>query len=329
MLCLATASTVLRVINATTSALDVHASYLDISGTTVTAGATNTLITTAATTTVVAAPGSGVRNVKLVMICNQHASIATQVTIQVYDGTTAYQLYSEMLEPRQRLLIQEGVISVVGESSPSQPAVTSSFARPWHGRLVGCAGDGDPGALMYECQRAGIVGATPTNISTSVARCSAFILPADLNVQRIRAYAIGASAGFYTVALYRLNDLVKLTPTITVRCMPFTWLSLGQKLNLTLYKDIPYFIACSANATNTTAGLMCMGGTTTTTTGVINTLPGSLPGNMALTKNYLNSFQFQFAVTTGALPQPAATLAAPAAWTGGMPAFWLDGLGGA
>lgn len=30
------------------------------------------------------------------------------------------------------------------------------------------------------------------------------------------------------------------------------------------------------------------------------------------------------AVTTGALPDPAATLAAPAAWTGGMPAIWLD-----
>lgn len=32
----------------------------------------------------------------------------------------------------------------------------------------------------------------------------------------------------------------------------------------------------------------------------------------------------QFAVTTGALPATAATLAIQAAWTGGMPAFFLD-----
>ncbi len=32
----------------------------------------------------------------------------------------------------------------------------------------------------------------------------------------------------------------------------------------------------------------------------------------------------QFAVTSGALPDPAATLAVQGAWTGGMPAFFLD-----
>jgi hypothetical protein len=104
-----------------------------------------------------------------------------------------------------------------------------------------------------------------------------------------------------------------------------TWVSIGSNLNVSLVKDTMYFIAVSVNATGTTAGLTCMGGTTAATTGRVNTIPASLPGSMALgATNYLNHFQFQFAVSTGALPNPAATLAAPAAWTGGMPAFWLD-----
>ena len=66
MLLLNSTSDILRLITgAAASTIDVHASYVDLNGTTVTAGRKNTRITTATTTTVVAAPGaSTARNVK-------------------------------------------------------------------------------------------------------------------------------------------------------------------------------------------------------------------------------------------------------------------------
>jgi hypothetical protein len=53
-------------------------------------------------------------------------------------------------------------------------------------------------------------------------------------------------------------------------------------------------------------------------------LPSARPGNLDADLGYVSSALGQFAVTTGALPNPAATLAVAGAWTGGMPAFFLD-----
>jgi hypothetical protein len=77
------------------------------------------------------------------------------------------------------------------------------------------------------------------------------------------------------------------------------------------------------NATGTTAGVQCIGATT----GRIGVLGTAWPGNLDvdLATPIINPFCFsQFAVTAGALPATAGTLAARAAWAGGMPAFWLD-----
>lgn len=71
-------------------AFDVHASYVDYNGTTVTPGRTNTAqITSATTTTIVGSPGSSTqRNVKHISIRNAHASASNTLTVQHYDGTT-------------------------------------------------------------------------------------------------------------------------------------------------------------------------------------------------------------------------------------------------
>lgn len=60
------------------------------------------------------------------------------------------------------------------------------------------------------------------------------------------------------------------------------------------------------------------------TTGQIQSTPSALPGSLTVNSGYLGTYAFQFAVTTGALPATAATPAAGAAWTGGVPAYWLD-----
>jgi hypothetical protein len=127
------------------------------------------------------------------------------------------------------------------------------------------------------------------------------------------------------VALYRLSDLARLTPELAFTTAANTWVSIGSALNVSLTKDTPYFVACSVNTTGTTAGPGCIGGTVTATTGLISTAPSALPGNLAISSTTrIDEYFFQFAVSSGALPNPAATLVTQATWTGGCPAFWLD-----
>lgn len=78
------------VVTASAVALDVHASYVDLSGTTVTPARTNTLqITTAITTTVVPSPGASTqRKVKFLTIRNTHATSSNDITVRHTDGTT-------------------------------------------------------------------------------------------------------------------------------------------------------------------------------------------------------------------------------------------------
>ena len=196
--------------------------------------------------------------------------------------------------------------------------------RPWFTKIAGAYGDGDPAELMRHVQRAGTVAPTPTAITTSVARIAFFRLPSALTVNKIRFFGVGATTNVYRVAIYRYSDLARLTAEIAVTTAANTWGAAGAGLALSLVAETLYFIAVSVNATGTTAGLVAFGGTTAATTGQIATAPQSLPGNLDMDAGFLDGFQAQFAVTTGALPATAPTLAAPAAWTGGMPAFWLD-----
>ena len=318
MLLLPATTDLLRVITDSAATVDVHASWLDVDGTTVTPGSTNTAISSATTTTVVAAPtGTAKRNLKLLSIRNRHASTSVTVTLQLYNGSTAYELDKRVLGPGQSLVMQDGIIV-----SPPTGGVQT---RPWFGLVAGAMCDGDPGRLMSEMQQGGVVAATPTNITASVARCAAFMLPFDLTVNRLRAYGVGATTTVYRVALYRMSDLARLTAELAFTTVANTWVSIGSALNVTLSKDVAYFVACAVNTTGTTPGPACMGDTIAATTGQVQSAPAALPGNLAMgATNRLGGYQFQFAVTTGALPNPAATLALPAAWTGGCPAFWLD-----
>ena len=320
MLLISGATAALKLVTDAAVTVDTYVSFskTDTTGTASTdVGYQASAINSATTTPICAAAGANKTiNISSVSIRNKSASSSVTVTVNVDDGTV-FELFSTHLGPGASLQYT----SITGWFVTTPSAVN----RPWFGKLAGCYGSGDPGEMMEMVQRAGVVAPTPTNISTSVARCSAFMLPFDLTVNRIRAYGIASTTTTYRVALYRMSDLARLMSETAFSTSANTWVSIGSALNVQLSKDVMYFIACSVNATGTTAGAIAFGGTTTSTTGQVNTAPGSLPGNMQLgSNNYLSHFQFQFAVTTGALPNPAATLAAPAAWTGGMPAFWLD-----
>jgi hypothetical protein len=202
-----------------------------------------------------------------------------------------------------------------------QTWVTPAAVTPaWKGAIAGGFGNGDPCdtlQLMYNNP----INATPTNIAITVARISYFKLDTSLVVNKIRFFGVGATTNVYRVAIYRSSDLSRLTSELAFSTSSQTWGSVGSALNLTLAANTLYFIAVSVNATGTTAGLQCI----SSTTGRIGVLPNSWAGNLALGANKIDACALaQFAVTSGALPNPANTIAAQVAWTGGMPAFFLD-----
>ncbi len=91
MILLTSTADLIQVVTGSSGNIDVHASYVDYNGTSITPGRYNTTpqITTQATTTVVASPGGSVqRNVKHISIRNAHASTSNAITVQHYDGTT-------------------------------------------------------------------------------------------------------------------------------------------------------------------------------------------------------------------------------------------------
>jgi hypothetical protein len=109
MLILSSTSDIIRVVTSAAAQVEVHASWVDLNGTTITPDRTNTPhITTATTTTVVAAPAASTkRNVKHLNITNDHASASCAVTVEHFDGTTAIELIAFILLPGENMIFNE------------------------------------------------------------------------------------------------------------------------------------------------------------------------------------------------------------------------------
>lgn len=111
MIFLASTASKLQIVTSAAGQINVHASWVDLAGTTVTASTTNSgNIATAATTDIVAAPAaSTVRNVKSLKIGNNHATVSNTVTLQHTDGTNVVILEQVTLAPLERIGYEEGV----------------------------------------------------------------------------------------------------------------------------------------------------------------------------------------------------------------------------
>lgn len=109
MLNLASTSDLLRVTTSAAADIEVYCAWVDLNGTTVTPGRTNSAsITTATTTTVVASPAaSTVRNVKHINITNNSASASCVVTVDHTDGTNPVELMSFNLLPGENMIFNE------------------------------------------------------------------------------------------------------------------------------------------------------------------------------------------------------------------------------
>jgi hypothetical protein len=108
MILLSGASDGLRLVTSSTANLDVVAGFGDYASGTVTPGRQLTTIGSAATTTIVAAPGASTqRTVRFLTIRNRHASTANTITLQVFDGTTAFEVYKVTLAAGEALVYDE------------------------------------------------------------------------------------------------------------------------------------------------------------------------------------------------------------------------------
>ena len=109
MLLLTSVSDVLRIVTATaTTTIEVHASFVDLNGTTVTPARTNTRITTAATTTIVASPAASTqRNIKGLYVTNNSAGTSCNVAIEHFDGTNSVELMQFVLLPGENMGYRE------------------------------------------------------------------------------------------------------------------------------------------------------------------------------------------------------------------------------
>lgn len=209
-----------------------------------------------------------------------------------------------------------------GDASWGTP--TASAANPWDGKVVGAYGSGDPNMMMELIANTGVVSPTPTNISTSVARISYFRLPQAITVNTIRYYGVGAVTTTYRCAIYNGDTLARLTTELVFTTPSAAFGSITVSGGLTLSAGQLYFMAVAVNATGTTAGVAAFGTTIAATTGQIAILPKSYPGRLNIDSLNIFGGLAQFTVTSGALPATAPTIAAQGAWTGGMPAFFLE-----
>lgn len=99
---------VLRVVTSAAVTVDVAAGFASHASGTITPGRQFTAITTATTTTVVAAPGASIqRTIRFLSIRNKHATTACTVTLELFNGTSAFEIYEVTLAAGEQLLYDE------------------------------------------------------------------------------------------------------------------------------------------------------------------------------------------------------------------------------
>lgn len=127
------ASDVLRIVTTTTATLSVMTHYADYPGPDVLPRREDAASTTATTTTILAAPGASLsRTVQGLNIVNTHATTANVVTLQLFNGTTAHQIYKVTLAAGESLIYERGhgfaYVNALGMPKTSESTGSSAAA---------------------------------------------------------------------------------------------------------------------------------------------------------------------------------------------------------
>jgi hypothetical protein len=100
----------LQLVTTSVASVDVQASFIDLSGTTITPGNQNTAISSATTTDIVAAPGaSTTRNVKTLHVRNKAATLSVNIIVVFDANGTDYELHEASLAPGESCEYVEGL----------------------------------------------------------------------------------------------------------------------------------------------------------------------------------------------------------------------------
>ncbi len=122
MLLLTATTDKFQLVTSSAAQVDVHASYMDLNGTTVTPGRQNTSISSATTTDIVASPGaSTTRNVKELLLHNCSTTTANTVSLLFNQNATVYDFVDKTLRPGETYAYTEGAgwVLLTGGSPPA------------------------------------------------------------------------------------------------------------------------------------------------------------------------------------------------------------------
>lgn len=231
MIILATTSDVIRLVTTSANALDVHASWVDnqtATATPYTPGRTNTAIAAAATTTVLASPAvSTQRQLKKLTACARGG--ANTVTVEYFDGTTAFRALSVTLASGEKLEYEDlcgwsvsdatGALKTTGVGSGrllrAQQILTSgtTITHPVGTATIfvrGVAGGGAGGGVNAAAQAIGANGGSGTYCEKT------FVAGAPSSTYVVGAAGVGVSGsagGGGTNSTFTHNGLVVTIPS--------------------------------------------------------------------------------------------------------------------
>ena len=188
MINLVSTSDQIQVVTDSAGSIEAHCSFVDLSGTTVTPGRTNTpAITTATTTAILPAPAASTyRNLKFCMVTNTGFS-NNVVTIQHTDGTNVERLYRANLSIGDSIAYVDGA----GWQHLSEAGATGIFS----------------GVVVQDYEEVvpnlGTVSTTTLAIDMHAGNVQQVTLGASLTLSVTNAAAIGKSS---TLTLYIHQD---------------------------------------------------------------------------------------------------------------------------
>jgi len=254
MLILASTSDLVRVVTSAAAQIEVHASWVDLNGTTVTPGRTNTPhITTATTTTIVASPAaSTVRNVKHLNITNDAASQSCVVTVEHTDGTTVIEMMAFTLLPGENMILNEEGRwahrdAGGAEYPPAGKGAYDGFSVPF--MKNGSAAD-VAGAWYCSSKDAGFPGAWSPGAPGVNGRVTDGTVSADFGCVPIKNAAIGAN---YLTGLEMASSI-----SHTHLFFDCLWVNTGLVVTTTTAQSITMPTLPARDVNGTTNGEGCM-----------------------------------------------------------------------
>ncbi len=126
MILLTSTSDKIQLISSSAANLDVHASFGDLTTSSITPGRKNTAISSATTTDIVDPPAASTqRQIKTILVRNRHAATSDDVTLQHTDGSTVSQLVKIALAAGETLQFVDGQGFTVFDSNGGVKTVQS------------------------------------------------------------------------------------------------------------------------------------------------------------------------------------------------------------